>query len=466
MIPRLERTQKIEVLLGTVGTILIVVALFIYILNERIRIDASQAEILATQLNDAMTLYAENCSVCHGIAGEGISSIPALDNDGLRSMTPGDFTRIIAEGRYNTAMPAWSQSNGGSLSDYQVSELVALVQFGNWQTTQDRVVNLGLAPLVPFTTDPDPALLEAVALLPDGATLQAAITIYAGKCVACHGADGLGSSIAPALNDVLVREKTVDELTRIITYGNSGTLMAGWDGILLSDEIASMVSLIQRWDEVPVGVIPAPDVPVPVTAESLALGANLYSSNCTRCHGPEGQGTQRAPALNIQSFLTTVPDPAIQQIITLGIPGTSMPVWGDRMTDSEIQAIVGFIRQWEPTAPEVAVPVRIGGGGPPWMSNNTTTTNVPTVNPNATPQAGNNSGSQGTGVATHQPGSDAGGGQGGPPWQQTASTQTTSWWQILDWRILALITGALAISITLILLGYTSLKRPTRDREE
>ena len=466
MTPKLERTQNIEILLGIAGTLLIVVALFFYILNERIRIEASQAEILASQLDDAMTLYAENCSICHGMAGQGISTIPAIDNDGLRSMSANDLTRIIAEGRYNTAMPAWSQTNGGSLSDFQVTELVALVQFGNWQTTQDRVVNLGLAPLVPFTTDPDPALLEAVALLPDGATLQTAITIFAGKCVACHGADGLGSSIAPALNDVLVREKTTDELTRIITYGNAGTLMAGWEGVLLSDEIASMVGLIQRWDEVPVGVIPAPDVPVPVTAESLALGANLYSSNCTRCHGPEGQGTQRAPALNVQSFLTSVPDPAIQQIITLGVPGTSMPVWGDRMTDSEIQAIVGFIRQWEPTAPEVAVPVRIGGGGPPWMANNTTPNNVATVNPNATPQAGNNSGSQVTGEATHQPGSGAGSGKGGPPWQQSTSTEANSWWQTLDWRVLALVTGALAISITLILLGYTSLKRQPRVREE
>ncbi|KAF0108103.1 MAG: class I cytochrome c [Anaerolineaceae bacterium] len=469
MTPNPERTQKIETLLGITGTLLIVVALFLYILNEPVRIAASQGEILAVQLNEAMTLYAENCSVCHGLAGEGIGATPALDSDALRTMPAGDLTRVIADGRYNTAMPAWSQANGGSLSDFQVGELTALIQFGDWQATQDRVVNLGLAPLIPFTTDPDPVLLDAVALLPGGATLQAAITIYAAQCVACHGADGLGTSIAPALNDPLVRAKTADELSRVITNGSSGTLMAGWSNVLLPEDIAAMVTLIQRWEEVPSGAIPAPDVPVAVTAESLALGANLYSANCSRCHGPDGQGTQRAPALNVQSFIVNTPDPAIQQIITLGIPGTSMPAWGDKMTDADIQAVVGFLRQWEPTAPEVAVPVRIGQGGPPWLTNSTTTTTAPTAAPVTTPQTAVTPGAQATAAAaTRQPGAGAGTGNGqgggGPSGSQTTATETASWWQTLDWRILALVTGGLVIAFTLILMGYASLKKPERKK--
>ncbi len=65
-----------------------------------------------------------------------------------------------------TSMPAWSKDDGGPISDYQISELVSLVQSGDWQATGDRVVNLGLAPLIPFTTQPDTALLEAVAASP------------------------------------------------------------------------------------------------------------------------------------------------------------------------------------------------------------------------------------------------------------------------------------------------------------
>ena len=431
-----NRTRLFEVLVGLLATQFIVLGLGYYMLNEPARIIKSQTQIQQIQLDDAMTLYAQNCSVCHGLSGEGIGSIPPLNNPALQTMAFDDLTKTIARGRFNTAMPAWSKEDGGPLSDYQVSELVGLVQSGDWNATQDRVVNLGLAPLVPFTTEPDPALFAEVANLPDGVTLQTAITIFATNCVACHGADGLGSGIAPALNDPLVREKTPDELTRTVTFGNPGTLMAGWNNALTMEEIAAMVTLVQRWDEVPAGILPAPNVPIPTTEESIALGGSLFTANCSRCHGPEGQGTPRAPALNVKSFLTNTSDLAIQQIVTNGVPGTAMPVWGDRMLESDIQAIVGFIRQWETTAPEVAVPAKGGGGGPPWMRNNTSTTTT----------GQGQSQSTGTGQGQAQ-------GQG----QQT----TTAWWQVFDWRILLLIFGALSISFTLIFMGLESLRRKT-----
>ena len=429
-----NRTRLFEVLVGLLATQFIVLGLGYYMLNEPARIIKSQTQIQQIQLDDAMTLYAQNCSVCHGLSGEGIGSIPPLNNPALQTMAFDDLTKTIARGRFNTAMPAWSKEDGGPLSDYQISELVGLVQSGDWNATQDRVVNLGLAPLVPFTTEPDPALFAEVANLPDGVTLQTAITIFATNCVACHGADGLGSGIAPALNNPLVREKTPNELTRTVTFGNPGTLMAGWNNALTMEEIAAMVTLVQSWDEVPAGILPAPNVPIPTTEESIALGGSLFTANCSRCHGPEGQGTPRAPALNVKSFLTNTSDLAIQQIVTNGVPGTAMPVWGDRMLESDIQAIVGFIRQWETTAPEVAVPAKGGGGGPPWMRNNTPTTT--------------------TGQGQTQPtGTSQGQAQG--QGQQT----TTAWWQVFDWRILLLIFGALSISFTLIFMGLESLRR-------
>lgn len=361
-----------ESLIGLGATMLIAAGLGWYMLNEPTRIASAQEEVLAVQLDEAMTLYAENCAVCHGLTGEGIGATPALNNPALVTMPFEEIQKTISRGRYQTAMPAWSLLDGGPLSDYQISELVLLIQFGDWKEVGNRVVNLGLAPLIPFTTEPDPILLEQIGSLTDGATLQAAVTLFSANCVSCHGADGLGTGIAPALNDADTREKLAEDLTRTLTYGNTGTLMAGWGNTLTSEEITYLITLVTRWEELPLGTIPAPDIPIPTTEESIALGEQLFAANCARCHGPEGQGTPRAPSLNVQSFFVDRSDQAIQQIITSGVPGTAMPTWGDRMSEAEIQAIVGFIRQWEATAPEVATLSR-PTGGPPWMNKNTST---------------------------------------------------------------------------------------------
>jgi len=430
------KSHLIESLIGLGATMLIAAGLGWYMLNEPTRIVSAQEDVLAVQLDEAMTLYAENCAVCHGLNGEGIGATPALNNPALVTMPFEEIQKTIARGRYQTAMPAWSLLDGGPLSDYQIDELVLLIQYGDWAETGDRVVNLGLAPLVPFTTEADPALLAQVGTLTDGATLQTAVQIFAANCVSCHGADGLGTSIAPALNDEDTRSKTADELTRTLTFGNTGTLMAGWSNTLTPEEISALITLIQRWQEVPLGTIPAPNVPIPTTEESIALGSQLYAANCSRCHGPEGQGTPRAPSLNVQSFFVDRTDQAIQQIITSGVPGTAMPTWGDRMTEAEIQAIVGFIRQWEATAPEVATLTRPGGGGPPWRNNSTATTQttlfglLPVTSTNPT-------------ISTHANG----------------STQTTN---ALDWRILLLIGILLASAFTLISKGLSSLARLKR----
>jgi mono/diheme cytochrome c family protein len=465
-----ERTQRIEVLFGIFATQVIVFALLFYILSEPKRIVSSQEEILYGQLDHAMTLYAENCAVCHGLNGEGIGATPPLNAPGLQTMAYDELYKVIARGRYDTAMPAWSLEDGGTLSDYQIEELVALIQSGDWEETGNRVVNLGLAPLIPFTTEPDPGILAAVGNLPGGDILQQAITIYAAQCVACHGADGLGTGIAPALNDPAVRVKTAEEINRVITFGNTGTLMAGWSNVLTTEEISAMVTLIQRWDEVPTGAIPAPDVPIPTTAESIALGGELYSANCSRCHGPTGQGKPIAPALNVKSFLTETTDQAMQQIITLGVPGTAMPAWGDRMTEAEIQAIVGFIRQWEATAPEVAQSLGLqGGGGPPWLRNQPTATAVQPAEGVATPTPLPDGDTIApTAQATHQPGADAqgqgqgqaSGGTGGPPRSQATATPQPSWLETLDWPVVILITGGLATAFTLISMAVAALKKP------
>jgi len=91
-----NRTHRIEVLLGLLGTAIIVFALAFYIAGEPDRILESQSEILGIQLNDGMSLYAENCAVCHGLNGEGIGATPPLYTPALATISYDDLYKIIA----------------------------------------------------------------------------------------------------------------------------------------------------------------------------------------------------------------------------------------------------------------------------------------------------------------------------------------------------------------------------------
>jgi mono/diheme cytochrome c family protein len=356
--------------LAILAASLIVIALGLYILLEPTRLTQANVDLLDTQIVDGQIVYAENCAVCHNAAGQGIASNPALNTVGLQQMDYDTLYKTIARGRYNTAMPAWSVTDGGPLNDAAIEAVIALIQHGDWQQTQLIVADLGLAPRVPMSVTVPITTLQTIAALPNGAALSSGVQLFAANCIACHGANGEGTPLAPALNDPVIRtDRTTDQLNKTVSLGSPGTVMAGWNQKLSTTEIADLVTLIQYWDQLPPDVIPEPPAqPIIVTEKLLATGQTLYTQNCSRCHGIDGQGTRRAPALNVQSFFDKVTtDQAMLQIVSSGVPGTAMPAWGDRMSVSEIEAIVAYVRSWAATAPAVATAQTTGGGGPPWQ---------------------------------------------------------------------------------------------------
>lgn len=362
---------------GLIATLVIVGALGGVALAEPSRQAAAQQELISQSVAAATDLYAQNCAVCHGAAGEGIGAMPALDNDGVRGLDYRDLFNVIARGRYNTSMPAWSTAEGGVLTDAQIDQMIVLLQNAAWDQVAARVAELGLTPPTAVVVEVPDDLLVQISALPGGEALSGALTLYAEKCVACHGANLEGTALAPALNSPdLLAANTDADLARIIGEGVPGTLMAGWNGTLAPDDISALVSLMRRWDEVQMAGIELPAVAVaatPATPEMIAAGGQLYSVACATCHGADALGTRMAPALNSQTFLSETPDAAIYQIIANGVPGTRMPAWGGRLTDADLQALVAYLRSLESTAPVVAQPAPTqqgtGRGGPPWLRN-------------------------------------------------------------------------------------------------
>jgi LysM repeat protein/mono/diheme cytochrome c family protein len=90
-----------------------------------------QADFLHNESVDrGALLFANNCRTCHGISGEGIIG-PQLNTDNFKNQDPlvlaqtrAMLTHTISCGRAGTQMPAWLNTNGGSLSEEQINHLV------------------------------------------------------------------------------------------------------------------------------------------------------------------------------------------------------------------------------------------------------------------------------------------------------------------------------------------------------
>lgn len=362
-------------LIGVMATAVIALALPIYAINEPSRLTQAQQTLVAEATEQGEIIYAENCALCHGAAGEGIGTYPGLANEGVQTMDYEAIFKVIDRGRDNTAMAAWGVEEGGVLNNWEIDQVITMIQQGDWTSTAQTVEALDLTPPTVLTAEISAETLAQLTNLPNGELIARALPVYAANCAGCHGAQGEGSSIAPVVNSDTLRQQNDDQqLERIIAKGVPGTLMAGWDKTLSESELTDLVGLIRHWDDIPAGAIPQQAAPAIAStdAEVIANGERLYGIVCASCHGVNGQGRPMAPALNTQTFLQNTNDQAIKAIITQGIPETRMPAWGGRLTDEELNALVSYLRSWEGSAPAVAEPTMpgmMGGRRPMWMNN-------------------------------------------------------------------------------------------------
>ena len=366
--------------IGLLATGLILVVLGVAMLREPDRQADAIRDLRVEAVTAGMDLYAENCALCHGAAGEGLGATPLLNSEGVQSMAYEDLFKVIERGRYNTVMAAYGANEGGIFTNAQIDTLIAVIQYGNWSAVAARVDELGLTPPEPVLVELTDETLASVRALPDGDALAGGLTLFAAECAACHGANAEGTALAPALDSDELRARLTDaDVSRIIEQGVPGTLMAGWSRALSNEDIANLTLLVRRWPELAAAGIEIPVIeaePVDMSPEAIAQGEWLYGLLCAQCHGSTGFGTAMAPALNNQTFLNETPDAAIQQIVSLGVPGTNMPAWGGRLSDADIAALTAYLRSLEPTAPAivqpsagVAQPQAGAGGGPPWRQN-------------------------------------------------------------------------------------------------
>lgn len=406
-------------LITTIALLILVIVIPVYAIMEPERMDQAQVDLRQEFVSDAAVIYVENCALCHGAAGEGIGSMPALNNDGLRTADFDMLYKTIARGRYDTVMTGWHEDEGGSLNEYQVNELVALIRYANWPEVGEMAAQRGLIPPTLPVPDMEPAMIEEItALGPEGAIWAEGMTLFANNCTVCHGIQGEGSDMGVALNTPEVREIETAVLARTISEGVPTTMMTGWANVLTPADIDALIAFLQNWDQITAaGMVLTPPEPIQIDVnnpeEMLALGEKLFNTTCVACHGENGSGGT-GPVLNSQQILTRKSDDQLTSTIINGghRPNSTMPSFGDRLTTVEIEALVSFLRAWEPTAPWVENPRGTAqGGGPPWLRA------TPDPDNPVSPQGGGKGQGQGNGYQgganpDFQPGSGQNQGQG------------------------------------------------------
>ncbi len=75
---------------------------------------------------------------------------------------------------------------------------------------------------------------------------------------------------------------------------------------------------------------------------SIESGRKIFNSRCAACHGTDGLGGERAPAIGSRKHSRVESDDAVRNLILKGIPGKGMPAFP--LSESELQPVVRFVR--------------------------------------------------------------------------------------------------------------------------
>jgi mono/diheme cytochrome c family protein len=121
--------------------------------------------------------------------------------------------------------------------------------------------------------------------------------------------------------------------------------MPAWDqvhgGPFTDEEVRSLVAFIRNWEP------EAPDRQIMAVAGNPVEGVVIFNSTCIVCHGQDGLGTERAPALNDPVKLAQFNDEWYADTITEGRPAQGMPTWGTVLSPEQVHDLVSLLRAWE-----------------------------------------------------------------------------------------------------------------------
>src|SRR3990170_1060645 len=305
LLPFMDRSPKRHFLNRPFASIsaLVVVAGIAFLTIASVREAPPPQEAIV--VDKAAALYAANCANCHG---------PSID---VPAGT--DLHLVIAAGTHE-GMPAW----GGDLSTDEIDLLAGFILSPNGSalfTQQCSTCHQGTLQAVgdpieltkvfnegkdypphagldiptwneTLTSKEIDSLLNFLAA-PDGQRL------FVINCSGCHG-QGIAFNGTDA------------ELEQLIAEGGHEVVMPGWKGTLTNPELETLAAYV---------VDPQPD----------SEGSKLFGQYCYACHGDK---------------VPSAPDKASALVmISSGGSHITMPIWGEILTQDQIDALVAYTKE-------------------------------------------------------------------------------------------------------------------------
>src|SRR5512136_400840 len=190
----------------------------------------------------------------------------------------------------------------------------------------------------------EPARIHNAEAADQAAAVNAGRALFATNCTTCHGQNGEGV-VGPALNSQGLLKTTSDStLMALIRSGVPGTVMPAWGqtfgGPLTDEQVTQLTAFIRAWEPT------APNLAAKNQAPDPARGAAIFASTCFICHGDNGTGTKRAPAINDPQRLQQFDDAWYRNTIANGRPAKGMPTWGTVLSPAQIDDLVALIGAW------------------------------------------------------------------------------------------------------------------------
>ncbi len=300
-------------------------------------------------------LYTQNCSACHAV-----EDLVATDPIVLRAAIEAapsftshadvdvpDWGDVLSSEQRTTLLNFFLAPDGQRLFTVNCSSCHGkAVAFSGTEEELRQVISAGGLHLSmpPWRETLGESQLQSLASYvfdPVGKPEEA--ELYGQYCVECHG-------------ERVPRSTSVEEARQAIAMGGAHEVMPVWGEILTTEQLDALVSYTLS----------------AARGTSTEQGQELFGQYCASCHGDFGEGGANparagdviAP-ISSGEYLRTRDDLTLRAIIAQGQPNFGMSPFGTSfggpLDETQLEAIVTFIRAWEDNPP-VELPPEVSGG--------------------------------------------------------------------------------------------------------